>query len=152
VKEIDRLAGYLKGRDAPCPGCGYNLRDLLGDRCPECAEELTVFKIIYHAPRASAASVVFGYIGLAAGAVVVTMIWPRVMSLRTGRGTPPSWDHVRLLAIAGATAGIVGLVYVWNDWADEMTRRTPRFRWGWAAACWLTAPLAWLVGRAVGRW
>ncbi len=152
MKEIDRLAGYLKGRDAPCPGCGYNLRDLIGDRCPECGETLTVVKIIYHAPRASPASLVVGYMGLAVGAVVVVRVWPVVMGLKVSKGDPPSWDHVRLLGVVGATWGIIAAAYKWNDWADEMTRRPGRFRWGWAAACSLTAPLAWLVGRLVGRW
>lgn len=152
MKEIDRLAGYLKGRDAPCPGCGYNLRDLLGQTCPECGEALTVVKIIYNAPRASPASLVVGYLGLVAGAVVTVGVWPVVMGLKVGRGDPPSWDHIRLLAVAGATAGMVWAFHTWNQWADEMTRRPARFRWGWAAACYLTAPLAWLVGRLVGRW
>lgn len=152
MKEIDRLAGYLKGRDAPCPGCGYNLRDLIGERCPECGEALTVMHIRYNAPRASPASLVVGYLGLACGAAVVVCVWPVLMGLKTGRGDPLSWDHVRLLAVAGATGGVGVCFYAWNEWADEMTRRPTRFRWGWAAACYLAAPLAWLVGRLVGRW
>lgn len=30
------LAAYLARHDARCPGCGYNLRGLETDRCPEC--------------------------------------------------------------------------------------------------------------------
>ena len=38
------LVGYLAGRDAPCPRCGYNLRGVESSRCPECggALELTL--------------------------------------------------------------------------------------------------------------
>ncbi|MEA5613132.1 hypothetical protein [Nodularia spumigena] len=152
MKEIDRLAGYLKGRDAPCPGCGYNLRDLLGETCPECGEALTVVKIIYNAPRASPASLVVGYLGIAVGWGVLLGVWPRVMTMDINPRGIPTWDDLRLLVIVGATLSMAVAVYLWNEWADEMTRRPARFRWGWAAACFLTAPLAWLVGRLVGRW
>ena len=36
------LQKYLRLRDVPCPGCGYNLRDLIIDHCPRCEETLTV--------------------------------------------------------------------------------------------------------------
>lgn len=152
MKEIDRLAGYLKGRDAPCPGCGYNLRDLIGERCPECGEALTVVKIIYHAPKASLASVVVGFFGLVGGAAVLASVWPVMMQRpRRRRGDFTIWD-VKHLVLIGLTLGLTVLFAVWYDWHDEMRRRPARFRWGWAAACYLTAPLAWLVGRLMGRW
>ena len=31
---------FLSGRDVPCTGCGYNLRDGNSDQCPECGERL----------------------------------------------------------------------------------------------------------------
>lgn len=34
------LAEYLKTRDAPCPGCGVNLRGQLEDICPRCHKRL----------------------------------------------------------------------------------------------------------------
>ncbi|MCC5823768.1 MAG: hypothetical protein LAT64_11780 [Phycisphaerales bacterium] len=152
MNEAERLAGYLKGRDAPCPGCGYNLRDLIGETCPECAETLSVVKIIYNAPRASVASMIVGYLGLAAGSGVLVALWPRVMTLDVRPWGRPTWDDLRLLAIIGATLGMVVVIIKWNDWSEEMTRRSARFRWSWAAACFLTVPLVWLVGRLVGRW
>jgi hypothetical protein len=33
----DSLIAYLRDRDVWCPGCGYNLRGLQGNACPECA-------------------------------------------------------------------------------------------------------------------
>ena len=34
--QVGWLRAYLRGRDVGCPLCGYNLRDLGSDRCPEC--------------------------------------------------------------------------------------------------------------------
>lgn len=34
------LRSYLAERDVACPGCGYNLRGLSTDRCPECNQHL----------------------------------------------------------------------------------------------------------------
>jgi hypothetical protein len=36
------LRDYLARRDAPCPSCGYNLRDNAHGACPECGEALTL--------------------------------------------------------------------------------------------------------------
>src|SRR5882724_749530 len=63
TKEL--LRAFLVGRDVLCPACGYNLRDLLGERCPECGEEV-VLQVGLVEPRHAAA--IAGVIGLAAGA------------------------------------------------------------------------------------
>ena len=34
------LLEFVQGRDAECPGCGYNLRNLTKPVCPECREQL----------------------------------------------------------------------------------------------------------------
>jgi hypothetical protein len=34
------LRAYLAERDAPCPGCTYNLRGVTGDECPECGTRI----------------------------------------------------------------------------------------------------------------
>ena len=36
------LRELLNGRNVPCPSCDYNLRDLTGDRCPECGVALSI--------------------------------------------------------------------------------------------------------------
>jgi hypothetical protein len=63
--DTDLLVGFLADRDAACPGCGYNLRNLQGDRCPECGDHL-VLKVNVAEPRI--APMVAGLLGLAAGA------------------------------------------------------------------------------------
>jgi DNA-directed RNA polymerase subunit RPC12/RpoP len=42
VESADLLRRFLAGRDVVCPQCGYNLRDLMGDRCPECGEKIVL--------------------------------------------------------------------------------------------------------------
>jgi hypothetical protein len=59
------LQQFLEGRDVGCPGCGYNLRDLQTDRCPECGEELSL-RVGLLEPKQGAS--IAGLIGLAAGA------------------------------------------------------------------------------------
>lgn len=36
------LRQFVAGRDVSCPACGYSLRDLESDRCPECGEGLVL--------------------------------------------------------------------------------------------------------------
>src|SRR4051812_47683066 len=59
------LQAFLAQRDVACPGCAYNLRDLQGQRCPECGNELTL-AIGLAEPKQAAA--IAGLVGLAAGA------------------------------------------------------------------------------------
>jgi hypothetical protein len=63
-RDDDLLRRFLFGRDVHCPGCTYNLRDLTGDRCPECGQEI-VLQLRLAEPRQAALLV--GLIGLSAG-------------------------------------------------------------------------------------
>ncbi|MEM9419610.1 MAG: hypothetical protein AAGA25_11260 [Planctomycetota bacterium] len=36
------LQDYLANREEACPSCGYNLRGLMGNTCPECGVALTL--------------------------------------------------------------------------------------------------------------
>jgi hypothetical protein len=36
------LVSFLRDRDVACPGCGYNLRGLTNDLCPECRQQLVL--------------------------------------------------------------------------------------------------------------
>ncbi len=40
--EREMVRVFLSEHDAPCPGCGYNLRGTPGDKCPECATPLAL--------------------------------------------------------------------------------------------------------------
>ncbi|MFN7022332.1 MAG: hypothetical protein ACK4WH_13525 [Phycisphaerales bacterium] len=81
------LRSHLADRDVPCPGCGYNLRGLGTDRCPECNQHLEL-RVSLTEPRLGAyLAAVTGLLGGGALAVlffgivvVISMIendWPR---------------------------------------------------------------------------
>ena len=38
--EIEMLLAFVRDRDASCPNCGYNVRNLTKPICPECQEAL----------------------------------------------------------------------------------------------------------------
>src|SRR5262245_32084681 len=59
------LNRYLADRDVLCPGCGYNLRDLTRDHCPECDQGLALRVGLV---ESGLAGFIAGLIGLAAGA------------------------------------------------------------------------------------
>lgn len=40
--QADQLRAFVADADVPCPNCGYSLRALTADRCPECREHLTL--------------------------------------------------------------------------------------------------------------
>lgn len=42
MSDADELRVYLAERDAPCPRCGYNLRGVTAEACPECGCPLAI--------------------------------------------------------------------------------------------------------------
>lgn len=135
------LASFLAEHDAPCPVCGYNLRALLTDRCPECGRHL-VLAVGTTEPKLGA--FITGLIGLASGfgfcglllAYLVLFILSRV-----GGGPPPP---AMLSLLAGTVTCGVG-IWVWLKLRPRLGRSSTASRWSWAvASC--------LVGLACPVW
>jgi hypothetical protein len=61
----EMLRTFLVNRDAFCPGCNYNLRNLKGNRCPECGDKL-MLRVNLVEPRLG--GFIAGLVGLSAGA------------------------------------------------------------------------------------
>lgn len=127
----DMLLRYLAGRDVPCPRCDYNLRDLVGDRCPECGDQL-VIRVNRVEPRIAA--LIAGLVGLSAGVGLngLLLIYAAfVMRLRNGM----AMDFITCNAIGFLVEGIA--LWVWLKTWRLIRRLSPKAQWRWAIGCWL---------------
>ncbi len=109
--DLDALREYLATRDAACPSCGYNLRGLTSDRCPECHQEIAL-RVSLVDPRVGLFLV--GVVGWALGAgfsllllVYVLVTYPRIGGL-------PNNFVLTLLAGATIQGGVVLLLLLNN--------------------------------------
>src|SRR4051812_12100108 len=83
VPAVDpQLLGFVHDRDVSCPGCGYNLRNLRNDRCPECGEQLELGLRLAE-PRQAAP--IAGLVGLAAGMGLggLLLVYAVIVMIRT---------------------------------------------------------------------
>jgi hypothetical protein len=110
TEPLDEVVAFLAGRSAPCPRCGYDLRDIQSPRCPECGEPL-VLRI--GSPRAR-----FGWLvvamapGCFSGVAATLLAFPiyRTIGLPPGRGVP--WPIMVAEAFGIASAASVGAMYL----------------------------------------
>ena len=65
------LREFLDARDVPCPACGYNLRALRAETCPECGQALEL-RVNLVEPRMRLW--IAGMVALAAGAGFSTLL------------------------------------------------------------------------------
>ena len=126
------LLEFLRGRDAPCPLCGYNLRDLSASRCPECREPLAL-AVGFRTPR-------FGWFlatvapGLFSGISAVLMLLPLVGSMYFSANPPAPWwawatDAFGLLS---AVAALILIKCRYGFLRQPQSRQR-----AWALAVWL---------------
>src|ERR1044071_7129464 len=80
------LHEYLAERDAPCPGCGYNLRGLSADTCPECGVPLHLSVAMNESwiGRLLSAVVPLAAAAMAAGAVLLVCAMGAVIGGHSG--------------------------------------------------------------------
>lgn len=128
-RHADLLLELLAREDVACPNCGYNLRGLTSDRCPECHQALTV-RVALTEP--TLAPFLFGLIGLASflgfmGCVLVFIIGAEV----AGTYHSPWVDYA---VLCGIMLALLGLIIFWIRARQRwLTRRSRRQRW--TAAC-----------------
>lgn len=109
------LVDYLAGGDVACPRCGYNLRDLTGEACPECGVKLSVemlnAALVVERPVnvGAFARKVLGTVAVVIGAVVCGAVvfgvveWVRVAVM-------PGWLMLLVVAVPGVV--IAGQVWM----------------------------------------
>jgi hypothetical protein len=137
MSEIEFLRAYLAERDAPCPGCGYCLRGLTGNRCPECNQALRL-QVGLVEPRAAAfiASVIglsssLGFCTICVAFLVIFLLWHPA-----GAGVPGLRDMAPL--ITGNATCVTGLVVLIRKRRALRELETP-WRWTVVALIWLVA-------------
>jgi len=103
-----KLREFLDDCDVPCPACGYNLRALRSNACPECGQALEL-RVNLVEPRMRLW--IAGMVGLAAGAGFSTLlvIYGAFAFVLKGVGGPGGWF---VITIGG---GVVegGLLVLW---------------------------------------
>jgi hypothetical protein len=123
------LRNYLATRDAACPSCGYNLRGLSVQACPECNQEIGL-RVALTEPRIGLFLV--GVVGwaLGAGFSLLLLVFVLFSSLKYSRSIGPSDYGFLVTLTVGATlqGGAVLLLILHN-------RRVRR--WSLAARVWL---------------
>jgi len=135
--DTDHLLNFLRDHDAPCPLCGYNLRNLIVPTCPECHHglKLTVGIDGVRIGWYIAALSPFLFSGMAALALGSLLV---VAELAGGR--PPPILH--LLTLVGLCSGSVAAALIWRR--RRFLRFEPATQRRWAIIAWVTHLLPFL--------
>ncbi len=124
------LLTFLRERDAFCPLCGYNLRNLVRPQCPECREDLVL--------AVGVRKLRFGWFlatitpGLFCGIAAALLLIPMIAVPLTGGGAPP-WFVVAADAF-GWLSGIAALVLLRHRFL--FLRQPQPAQRAWAVLAW----------------
>ncbi len=138
------LLDYVRDRDAPCPLCGYNLRDLSTPTCPECREALSL-TVGFRKPR-------FGWLlvtvtpGAFSGIAAALLLIPLVGSLFFSASSPAPWPIWGVDAF-GWLSGVSALVLVKYRYA--FLRQPQAAQRVWAVMAWAIHFAAFAVFMAI---
>ncbi len=128
--DAEMLLDCLGGRDAPCPRCGYNLRDLTAPVCPECREELSL-TVGFRQPR-----IVWFLVtvtpGLFSGISSFFLLIPMIGQYF--QGNPPAPWPILSCEAFGMLSGITALVLVKCRYA--FLRQSQARQRTWAVVAW----------------
>jgi hypothetical protein len=133
AQESALLQMYLVDRDVPCPSCGYNLRNLAGEVCPECGEGIAL-RVNVLEPRQAAP--LAGLVTLSAGAGLngLLLIYVIIQMMRR-RGPPGLWLN-RFVVVNLAGLFVLGVcVWLWLKFWPRIRRLDARRRWLLVFAC-----------------
>ena len=99
------LAEYLADRNVLCPLCGYNLRGLTSERCPECGESLRL-QVGLLEPRLGAYIALLTADCLGFGASAFFVIFALAL------GAPPNWWAEPAALLLLAQFSVTGILLV----------------------------------------
>ncbi len=138
------LLEFLRDRNAACPRCGYNLRNLSGTTCPECRELLSL-TVGFRKPR-------FGWFivaiapGIFSGICAAMLLIPLMTSVYVPGGPAP-WPIWAVDAF-GWLSGVSALVLARYRYA--FLRQPQAAQRVWAAMVWVIHIIALAAFVAVG--
>lgn len=138
-EHLNFLRRFTRGRNVPCPACGYNLREQASPMCPECGRALRLC-VGAVAPRLGALlAAMMPLIALGGiASLILVALTIRVLVTRLWlRGVPPTM----CLVLAVGVADILGTFALY--W-----RRTAFLSLPFAAQCALAAAV-WLLHAAL---
>jgi hypothetical protein len=141
--DTEFLRSYLAERDIPCPVCGYNLRNLHSDRCPECGRGL-MLQVGTTEPRMGA--FITGLVGLAAGIGwnSFLLLWTLFVTIVRGRQFNRDMQTVLYIAIPCVAASGIGLSF-WMRKRHWVRTRSERQQWLFAGLMWVPNVLSFLL-------
>jgi hypothetical protein len=126
------LQQFLSGRDVTCPSCRYNLRDLAGDRCPECGQ---VIALRLQLAEPKLAAMLAGLMALSAGVGLngLLLIYFVIIAFvrNVGAAEAPEFLVVNLTGLAVEGAALAAWLWFW----PRIRRKDAAYRWLLAAAC-----------------
>ncbi|GJQ29051.1 MAG: hypothetical protein HBSAPP03_09350 [Phycisphaerae bacterium] len=120
----DLLRRFLAETEAPCPACGYSLRALATDRCPECS---AIIRLAVESPSVRLGAWVLAqvFLAMALGFDTVVLAIVTIAMFIEGPSTPAEWAQA--LTMFGGFAGLAGA-------SGFMLWRVYRARRGWSRA------------------
>lgn len=137
--ETELLLAFLCSRDAGCPRCGYNLRDLTRPVCPECEEPLKlsvgVYRFRFEWYLATIVPCVFSGLSAPFFTFVLVLTWV------AQRGFAP-W-FLWATAVFGFLSGGVGITLFF--YRRQFLRLTNEKQRAWAIAMWFVHLLIFIL-------
>jgi hypothetical protein len=124
-----RLQQFLADRDVPCPLCGYNLRGLANEKCPECNQRLEL-QVGLIDPVGK--SWLVGLIGLAFGAGFFDLAVAIVVFMSLHENDWPPFRQIWPIYLSSAilSFALIGWVRMRNR-----VRKMPLGVQSWVATC-----------------
>ena len=124
-QELAELRAHLADRDAACPSCGYNLRALTTDHCPECNQQI-VLAIRLAEPRLGLW--IAGAVALAAGAGFSGLLFAYFL-VKIAPGGLSGFERAFGLITGGGFLVEGVLLALWVIFRGPIRRASPAARW-----------------------
>jgi uncharacterized paraquat-inducible protein A len=138
-EETRLLLEFLHDRDATCPACGYNLRNLSRPVCPECRQDLTLTvgarRIRFEWLIVAIAPGIFS--GITAGLLLGLSAFARLYD-----GTWPDWPFWALDAFGFASGAMSIFLFVSRY---RFIRQRQSVQRAWALLIWAAHVLAFVA-------